>query len=117
MAISRPMPRPAPVTTATLPLSIMSLSSRYVRSGADDNTLVPVRRRRCGVSAATVERRDEGAREDEHDGRVVDEHHERDQDSQRPVDLAVEADLQNVEAEELLGDLPQNARQDRAGQR
>src|SRR2546422_8253537 len=39
---------------------------------------------------------------------------ERDEDPERAVDLIVHADLLDVEAEELLGDLPEHARQHRA---
>src|SRR5438876_9643350 len=66
---------------------------------------------------ASVEGGDEGAGEHEHDRRVVDEHDERDEDAERAVDLVVRPDLLDVEPEELLGGLPEQAREHRARQR
>src|SRR5262245_65652204 len=110
------MPRPAPVTTATLPLSIMSVSlSSWSQKPHDDSTVVsaPRLRSKGGASApARVEGGDERPGEDEHDRGVVDEHREGDEDRQGAVDLVVEADALDVQAEELLGDLPQDASED-----
>src|SRR2546429_9844352 len=63
---------------------------------------------------ASVEGGDEGAGEHEHDRRAVDEHDERDEDAERTVDLVVRPDLLDVEPEELLGGLPEHAREHRA---
>src|SRR5439155_173730 len=68
-------------------------------------------------SSARVERRHVSRAHDEDDRRVVHEHDEGDEDGERPVDLVVDADLTDVQPEELLGDLPQDAGHDAAGQR
>src|SRR5262249_42560503 len=115
------MPRPAPVTTATLPLSIMSVpSAPGVRSPTTiaQSSPAPRLRSRGGASArARVEGGDERAGEDEDDRGVVHEHREGDEDRQGAVDLVVEADALDVQAEELLGDLPEHAGEDGARQR
>src|SRR5678816_1173656 len=101
---SRPMPRPAPVTTAIFPLSIMmSVPLLQSQKPDDDNTEAG------GSVTPRVEGGDERGGEHEYDRGVVDEHRERDQDGQRPVDLVVEAHPLDVEPEKLLGDLPQHA--------
>src|SRR5437870_1488147 len=133
MAISRPTPRAAPVTTATLPLSSIdpphtnwNAASRYHSPPTPNSPAAgaqkwpDARRRRArrqrrrwpffsagGSAPPGVQGGDVRGAEDEHDRRVVDEHHEGDQDAERAVDLVVDADLADVDAEELLGDLPQ----------
>src|SRR5437016_14668067 len=66
---------------------------------------------------ASVEGGDEGAGENEHNRGLVDENDERDEDAERAVDLVVRPDLLDVEPEELLGGLPEHAREHRARQR
>src|SRR5688572_32963496 len=112
IAISRPMPRAAPVTTAALPLSMRS-SPCEVRNARHDTTPP---RAACLPALTRVERRHVRGAEREDDRGVVDEHHEGDEDAEGAVDLVVDADLADVETEELLGDLPQQRRQQRSRQ-
>src|SRR2546428_3289582 len=111
------MPRPAPVTTATLPFSMSSLPTKNANAGDHTTVHWALRTRpRTSLSLARVERGDERAAEDEHDRGVVDEHHEGHQHAQRSVDLVVHADLPDVEGEEPFRDFPQEARHDGASE-
>src|SRR5204862_4980951 len=112
-AISRPIPRPPPVITTALPLSIMS-STLPVAVEQRGERYHSASCRRPPAGPLGGQRGDEGGAEDEDDAGVVHEHHERDEDAERAVDLVVDADTADVETEELLGDFPQHGGQDGA---
>src|SRR6266545_1333819 len=81
------------------------------RSGGQSDTLLatPARPRAEGGGELRSQHED--------DARVVGDHAEGHQGAERPVDLVVQAEGEDVPAEELLGRLPEHARQERPGQR
>src|SRR5262245_650166 len=114
-AISRPIPRAPPVTTATLSLSTIARLPWPDHPPAATPTIT----RPCpgagavpGLAVPSVAGGRVGATEDEHHRRVIAEHHEGHQHAERPVDLVVHAHPPDVEPEDLLGRLPHHAGQD-----
>src|SRR5262249_47201422 len=106
-AISRPIPRAAPVTTATLSVSSMAspflacararsrVARRPPRGSRPDYASTPPPA--AGSAAGGLEQGGGELRaEDEDDPRVVGEHAERHEGAERPVDPVVDAHRQDV---------------------
>src|SRR5256885_17117964 len=101
-AISRPIPRPPPVITTALPLSIMS-STLPVAVEQRGERYHSASWRRPPAGPLGVQRGDEGGAEDDDEAGVGGEHHERDEHAEPAVDLVVDADTAAVEKAEVRG--------------
>src|SRR5262249_13337272 len=111
-----PMPRPAPVMTTDLPLSIMA-RSLPVPCAKRSRQYHSAERGSVPSCPSRLERRDVGGAEDEHDASVVDEHHEGHEHTDRAVHLIADADSTDIEAKKLLRHLAKQRRENGAGER